>query len=146
MRERFLKRFDLSELQYNMAEDVDQSSGSWRSCVTPPETRINTLLLWSCYLALMFSFYFFLSWTPKLSVDAGLSTSQGILAGAILQAGGLIGALVIGLLGSKYVVNKLAACFFSLSIVVFVAFSWAGTYLATLMILAAIMFSSLLLP
>ncbi|MEC7960300.1 MAG: MFS transporter, partial [Pseudomonadota bacterium] len=74
IRRRLLERFALSEPQYSMVEDLDQAAGSWRSCFTPPETRLNTLLLWSCYLALMFSFYFVVSWTPKLLVDAGLST------------------------------------------------------------------------
>jgi MFS family permease len=87
----------------------------------------------------MFSFYFVVSWTPKLLVDAGLSTSQGISAGAILQAGGLVGALVIGLLGSKYAVNKLAAWFFSLSVVLILAYGWADAELTILMMLSAMM-------
>ncbi len=140
MKRRLLERFDLSEPQHSMVgEDLDHAAGSWRSCFTPPETRINTLLLWSCYLALMFSFYFVVSWTPKLLVDAGLSTSQGISAGAILQAGGLAGALVIGLLGGRYAMNKLAAWFFSLSVVLILAYGWADAELTTLMILSAMM-------
>ena len=140
MKRRLLERFHLSEAQHSMvSEDLDRATGSWRSCFTPSETRINTLLLWSCYLALMFSFYFVVSWTPKLLVDAGLSTSQGISAGAILQAGGLVGALVIGLLGSRYAVNKLAAWFFSLSVVLILAYGWADAELTTLMILSAMM-------
>ena len=140
IKRRLLERFDLSESQQGMVEeDLDQAAGSWRSCFTPPETRMNTLLLWSCYLALMFSFYFVVSWTPKLLVDAGLSTSQGISAGAILQAGGLVGALVIGLLGSKYAVNKLAAWFFSLSVVLILAYGWADAELTILMMLSAMM-------
>ena len=140
IKRRLLVRFALSEPQQGMVEeDLDQAAGSWRSCFTPPETRMNTLLLWSCYLALMFSFYFVVSWTPKLLVDAGLSTSQGISAGAILQAGGLIGALVIGLLGSRYAVNKLAAWFFSLSVVLILAYGWADAELTILMMLSAMM-------
>ncbi|MBM13984.1 MAG: MFS transporter [Halieaceae bacterium] len=136
---RLLERFGLSEPRQSMVEDLDQGVGSWRSCFTPSEVRINTLLLWTCYLALMFSFYFVVSWTPKLLVDAGLSTSEGISAGAILQAGGLIGALVIGLLGSRYAVHKLAAWFFSLSVVMILAYGWADAELTALMILSAMM-------
>ena len=136
---RLLLRFDLSEPQPSMAEDLNLGAGSWRRCFTPSEVRINTLLLWSCYLALMFSFYFVVSWTPKLLVDAGLSTAQGISAGAILQAGGLIGALVIGLLGSRYEVNKLASLFFMASVVMILTYGWAEAELTTLMILSAMM-------
>ena len=139
MKGRLLERFDLSEPDHSMVEEMDQGAGSWRSCFTPSEVRINTLLLWSCYLTLMFSFYFVVSWTPKLLVDAGLSTSQGISAGAILQAGGLIGGLVIGFLGSRYAVNKLTAWFFSLSVVLILVYGWADAELTTLMILAAMM-------
>ena len=136
---RLLLRFDLSEPQTSMAEDLNPGAGSWRRCFAPPEVRTNTLLLWSCYLALMFSFYFVVSWTPKLLVDAGLSTAQGISAGAILQAGGLIGALVIGLLGSRYEVNKLASLFFMASVVMILTYGWAEAELTTLMILSAMM-------
>lgn len=136
---RLLLRFDLAEPQTSIADDLSQGAGSWRRCFTPSEVRKNTLLLWSCYLALMFSFYFVVSWTPKLLVDAGLSTAQGISAGAILQAGGLIGALVIGLLGSRYEVNKLAAWFFMLSVVLILTYGWADAELTTLMILSAMM-------
>ena len=139
MKGRLLERFDLSEPQHGVEAEVGQATGSWRSCFTPSETRINTLLLWSCYLALMFSFYFVVSWTPKILVDAGLSTSQGISAGAILQAGGLIGALVIGFLGSRYAVNKLAAWFFTFSVVMILAYGYADSELRTLMILSAMM-------
>lgn len=136
---RLLLRFNLAEPQTSIADDLSQGAGSWRRCFTPSEVRKNTLLLWSCYLALMFSFYFVVSWTPKLLVDAGLSTAQGISAGAILQAGGLIGALVIGLLGSRYEVNKLAAWFFMLSVVLILTYGWADAELTTLMILSAMM-------
>ena len=136
---RLLLRFNLAEPQTSIADELSQGAGSWRRCFTPSEVRKNTLLLWSCYLALMFSFYFVVSWTPKLLVDAGLSTAQGISAGAILQAGGLIGALVIGLLGSRYEVNKLAAWFFVLSVVLILTYGWADAELTTLMILSAMM-------
>ena len=139
MKGRLLKRFDLAEPQTSIAEDLSLGAGSWRRCFTPSEVRKNTLLLWSCYLALMFSFYFVVSWTPKLLVDAGLSTAQGISAGAVLQAGGLIGALVIGLLGSRYEVNKLAAWFFMLSVFMILTYGWADAGLTTLMILSAMM-------
>jgi len=138
-RERLLERFGVSELRHSVIEEVDQNLGSWRGCLAPSDVRKNTLLLWLCYFALMYSFYFVVSWTPKLLVDAGLSTSQGISAGAILQAGGLIGGLVIGLLGSRYAVTKLATWFFSLSVVAILAYGWVGGDLTTLMILAALM-------
>ena len=87
----------------------------------------------------MFSFYFVVSWTPKLLVDAGLSTSQGISAGAILQAGGLFGALAIGILGSKFAVNKLSALFFILSVASILIYVFIDADLALLMLLSGVM-------
>ena len=52
------------------------------------------------------------SWTPKLLVDAGLTTGQGISAGVYLQAGGLVGAISLGLLGYKFKVPILTSVFF----------------------------------
>ena len=46
---------------------------------------------------------------------------------------------MIGLLGSRYAVNKLAAWFFSLSVVVILAYGWADAELTMLMILSAMM-------
>ena len=46
---------------------------------------------------------------------------------------------MIGLLGSRYAVNKLAAWFFLLSVVMILAYGWADVELTTLMILSAMM-------
>ena len=99
---------------------------SWRNCFSPAEVRRNTLLIWLCYLTLMFSFYFVVSWTPKLLVDAGLSLSQGISAGAILQAGGMLGALVMGILGSQFATTKLSGWFFVLSVIFILIYGLSG--------------------
>ena len=115
-RDKIFRRLNLSvPSTLEFAQSRAGASG-WRNCFAPAEVRRNTFLIWLCYLTLMFSFYFVASWTPKLLVDAGLSMSQGISAGAILQAGGLLGALVMGVLTSKFATNKLSAWFFLLSV------------------------------
>lgn len=67
----------------------------------------STLLLWIAFFLLMFSFYFALSWTPKLLVSAGLSARQGITGGVLLNIGGIIGGSVFGLLASKLDLGRL---------------------------------------
>jgi len=57
--------------------------------------------LWSAFFCVMMSFYFVLSWTPKLLVDAGLRAEQGISGGVLLNLGGIAGALGVGLLASR---------------------------------------------
>lgn len=44
-----------------------------------------TLMIWTSFFLVMFSFYFVLSWTPKLLVAAGMSAQQGITGGVLLN-------------------------------------------------------------
>jgi benzoate transport len=57
--------------------------------------------LWSAFFCVMLSFYFVLSWTPKLLVDAGLGAEEGITGGVLLNLGGVAGALGLGLLAAR---------------------------------------------
>jgi MFS transporter, AAHS family, vanillate permease len=57
--------------------------------------------LWSAFFCVMLSFYFVLSWTPKLLVDAGLRAEEGISGGVLLNLGGIAGALGLGLLAAR---------------------------------------------
>lgn len=75
---------------------------------TGPAAR-STLLIWSSFFLLMFSFYFITSWTPKLLVAAGLSTRQGITGGVLLNLGGIVGGSLFGYLVSRLPL-KLLAC------------------------------------
>ena len=49
----------------------------------------------------MVSFYFVLSWTPQLLVSAGLDPKEGISGGVLLNLGGVVGALALGLLAAR---------------------------------------------
>ena len=103
------------------------------------DSRANTLYLWTCYFLLMFSFYFVVSWTPKLLVDAGLTTGQGISAGVYLQAGGLVGAISLGLLGYKFKVPILTSVFFCCGVAAMLFYGLVELSLVSLMLVAAIM-------
>lgn len=138
-RHKIFQKLDLSEPLKTEFVQTDAIALGWKNCFSPAEVRRNTFLIWLCYLTLMFSFYFVVSWTPKLLVDAGLSMSQGISAGAILQAGGLLGALIMGVLGSKFATNKLSAWFFILSVIFILIYGWSGANLALLMVLSGAM-------
>ncbi len=50
-----------------------------------------TLLVWAMFFCTMAGFYFIVSWTPRLLHAAGLSASQGLTAGVLLNLGGIIG-------------------------------------------------------
>jgi benzoate transport len=53
--------------------------------------RPSTLLVWIVFFCTMASFYFILSWTPRLLNAAGLSAGQGMTGGVLLNLGGIAG-------------------------------------------------------
>jgi benzoate transport len=86
----------------------------------------STLLIWSSFFILMFSFYFITSWTPKLLVAAGLSTRQGITGGVLLNLGGIVGGTLFGYLVSRLPLRLLSCLclgFTAVAMVLFGAFA-----------------------
>jgi AAHS family 4-hydroxybenzoate transporter-like MFS transporter len=71
-----------------------------------------TLLIWAANFMNVLNAYFISSWLPTVVRDAGHATSTAVLVGTSVQAGGVIGTLVIaGVLGRIGFVPALAACF-----------------------------------
>ncbi|MEC8644996.1 MAG: MFS transporter [Pseudomonadota bacterium] len=129
-------RIETSEFLHTTEES--KKKADWSSLFSS-DSRANTLYLWTCYFLLMFSFYFVVSWTPKLLVDAGLTTGQGISAGVYLQAGGLVGAISLGLLGYKFKVPILTSVFFCCGVAAMLFYGLVELGLISLMLVAAIM-------
>jgi MFS family permease len=89
----------------------------------------STLLIWSSFFLLMFAFYFVLSWTPKLLVQAGLSSQQGITGGVLMNLGGIIGGTLFGLMSSKISLRNLTGAYLVLTAVGLVLFGMFATNL-----------------
>jgi MFS family permease len=99
--------------------------------------RRNTLMIWIAYVTHMASIYFILSWTPKLLVDAGMSTSEGISGSVILQIGGITGSLLLGALAARINVRTLTSTTLVLGVVVMIAFALSEIGAAWFLVLAA---------
>jgi MFS transporter, AAHS family, vanillate permease len=84
----------------------------------------STVLIWICFFLLMFSFYFALSWTPKLLVSAGLSTQQGITGGVLMNVGGIVGGSVFGMLAARMDLGWLTASSMFLTALAMAAFGY----------------------
>lgn len=82
----------------------------------------STLLIWVAFFMIMFTFYFVMSWTPKLLVTAGLSTQQGITGGVLLNVGGIVGTSLIGFLAAKYRLSRLLIIYFIISAILMSVF------------------------
>lgn len=66
-----------------------------------------TASLASAFFLLMFGFYFVMSWTPTLLVQSGLYEQGGVAGGVLLNMGGMLGALIIGLSANRFGCRRL---------------------------------------
>lgn len=93
----------------------------------------NTLLIWVCFFCTLLVFYFFMSWTPKLLIDAGLSQEAGLSGGIVLNAGAIIGGIALGLLASRIRLNWLQSGYALIGGVLLIAFGvYSGELFAAL--------------
>jgi benzoate transport len=76
-----------------------------------PGLRRTTLVLWAGFFGVMAGFYFVLSWTPTLLVEAGLTPGQGITGGTLLNVGGIFGAALLGLLATRFALRDVLVGF-----------------------------------
>ena len=136
--QQILTKLQIETSEFLHTTEESEKKADWISLFSS-DSRANTLYLWTCYFLLMFSFYFVVSWTPKLLVDAGLTTGQGISAGVYLQAGGLVGAISLGLLGYKFKVPILTSLFFCCGVAAMLFYGLVELSLVSLMLVAAIM-------
>lgn len=95
-----LRRIGQQEVDQIPEATEDQARARTRD-VVHGRLGAHSAALWSAFFCVMMSFYFVLSWTPKLLVDAGLGTQQGISGGVLLNLGGIGGALGLGLLAAR---------------------------------------------
>ncbi len=102
----------------------DGTTGGFGALFAPGMLR-STLLVWSGFFLLMFTFYFALSWTPKLLVAAGLSAQQGITGGVLMNLGGIVGGTLFGLLAARLELGRLTAASLCLTALAMAAFGYA---------------------
>lgn len=76
---------------------------------------LRTLLIWIAFIFVMSGFYFLMSWTPKLLVEAGMSATQGITGGVLLNVGGLIGCTLFSVVSGRIKLRPLLTWFLVIS-------------------------------
>lgn len=107
-----------------------------------PQLASQTLCIWIAFFTVMAGFYFILSWTPKILAMAGMSVEQGVNLGTFLNIGGIIGAILMGTISSKFQIHKILALFLlatSISILIFVSFAHLYSYALWIGILVGMM-------
>ncbi len=64
--------------------------------------RMQSARLCFLFLLVMASFYFILSWAPRLTVQAGAQGTMGLTIGLLINLGGIAGGLTVGLIMPRY--------------------------------------------
>jgi len=90
---------------------------------------MKTFMVWGSFFLLMLSFYFTMSWTPKLLVAVGLSASQGVTGGVLLNLGGIVGGSLFGVLALRMRLAWLAAASLLVATMATLAFALASASL-----------------
>lgn len=63
---------------------------------------LNTIMLWFTFFTNLLMFYFLASWIPTVLADAGVALNLAIIAAAILNAGTVVGGVVLGYLIDRF--------------------------------------------
>jgi MFS family permease len=93
----------------------EQGRGAARAAPGPGRLRalfstdfaLSTMLLWGAVFFGLMVLYFIVSWIPKLSIEAGLSETNGIYAGALYNLGAFVGTTAMSLLAVRVPLGRL---------------------------------------
>lgn len=92
-----------------------------------------TALICLSFFALMFTFYFLTSWTPKLLTDYGMAAKVGVSGAILINLGGVVGDLVFCALTLKWRAGRLGPIFMLGAFVIAVAFAFVPLTLEALL-------------
>ncbi|MFK4547963.1 benzoate transport [Streptomyces tendae] len=99
---------------------------------------LRTLLIWLAFTSAMTTFYFASSWTPSLLLEAGMSNQQGVSGGVLFSLGGVVGAVLLGVLASRVEPRRLTAVYFGGAAVALLLFSVSLGSLAGALLVAVL--------
>lgn len=91
--------------------DTDQAARASVGTLIGPALRARTLLLWVAVFAGLMVLYFIVSWIPKLSIEAGLSETNGIYAGALYNFGAFVGTMSMSVLSTRVPLGRIIPTF-----------------------------------
>jgi benzoate transport len=124
-----MAREEVDELPEQSAQVASEANGSDSASAFPVSQTSRTLLIWASFFLVMAGFYFVMSWTPKLLVQAGMSAVQGVTGGVLLNIGGMIGCTVFSLIATRVGVGRLLMLFLAASAALSVLFGLVSSSL-----------------
>ncbi|MFM2300282.1 MAG: hypothetical protein RLZZ84_18 [Pseudomonadota bacterium] len=87
--------------------DADGAPAGRVAALFVPAFRLSTLALWGAVFFGLMVLYFIVSWIPKLSIEAGLSETNGIYAGSLYSFGAFIGTSAMSVLAVRVPLGRL---------------------------------------
>ena len=106
--------------------------------------EVITPLTWLIFILNLMGYFFLISWTPTILVQAAHAQSVGALTGAALQVGGTVGALVLcwWLQRQRFLA---IAILFAIAVPVVAAIGYAGLSSTTALVIAAFLAGAVVL-
>lgn len=117
-----LARMRLPQLDA-LPEPEPASTAGVAAAVVQGRNGLRTVLLWTAFFGLFAATYFAGSWTPRLLEQSGLSAQQGISGGILLNAGGVVGVLLVAALALRVSVHALSTAALALGAIAFLVMS-----------------------
>ena len=96
-----------------------------------------TVFLWLAYAANMVSLHFLTSWLPTVIADSGVPLAHAVIATALLQAGGAVGSVLVGVLLDRVGTLGIVAAFL-VAVPCVAGLGHVGTEETPLMLLVAV--------
>ncbi|CAN0628415.1 4-hydroxybenzoate transporter PcaK [Burkholderia multivorans] len=79
-----------------VSDDAPRAAQSPVRAILSREHAFGTVMLWICYFAGLLTVYLLGSWLPTLIRGLGFSLAEAAVVGALFQAGGTVGSVLIG--------------------------------------------------
>nr|WP_176705566.1 MFS transporter [Arthrobacter sp.]AXV46634.1 MFS transporter [Arthrobacter sp.] len=117
-------------------ETASVKKASAVSTLLSPKYRRSTIIICVGFFLNMSGYYFVQSWTPRLLVQSGLSEAQGNLGGTVLNIGGMIGSIAIGVLLARFALKKVLVSYFAITGVLMCVFALVPSALTAAFIIA----------
>lgn len=118
--------------------DEKKSSGFFVIELFRERRAATTLLLWTAFFMNLLVMYFLVNWLPSLLRGNGLSLGVAITSTALLNLGGVIGALVLGRLIDRREPTRILGSAYAASAGFIILLAFAGTNVSLLLAAAAL--------
>ena len=98
----------------------------------------SSILLWLAFFMCMMTQYFLVSWLPKILIDAGLSTNEGISAGVVMSVGGITGMLLLGVVSTRFDLVRTVNIYYAVAVIAMVGLGSLSLNLNALLVVTFI--------